>query len=86
MGLLYGDLLSFRQTFPNMPVNQIQTSGEGKKNYGERAGFDKKIDIHFEERNFPKVSICGLNVSLPIQNMTEKLRIATVFGAGFGCV
>ncbi|XP_057308106.1 uncharacterized protein LOC130645989 [Hydractinia symbiolongicarpus] len=31
----YGDLLSLRQTFPNMPGNQ--TSGEGKKHYRERA-------------------------------------------------
>ena len=49
-------------------------------------GFEKQIDIFFEEINFLKISTCGLHVTFPFSDAEKKLRIAIKYGGGFGVV
>ncbi|XP_057300474.1 uncharacterized protein LOC130632632 [Hydractinia symbiolongicarpus] len=53
-----------------------------------RKGLDKNIDIFFNcDFNFPKISTCGLNATLPTKKVEHNLKIAAKFGGtGFGVV
>jgi len=49
-------------------------------------GFDKKIDILFEDISLPKVNTCGLILRLPSrsENLAQKLITSIKYGGGFG--
>ena len=48
-------------------------------------GLPKKIDVFFDgELCLPKVSTCGLSITLPLTNIDAVFKTAIIFGCGFG--
>ena len=49
-------------------------------------GFDKQIEIHFDDVSLPKSATCGSVGTFPYQGQKDKFRIACQFGGGFGVI
>ena len=50
-------------------------------------GFMKKIDVYFDSTlSLPTVSTCGLLLTIPTSDVENSLKIAVLFGGGFGSI
>ena len=47
-------------------------------------GFEKALEIQFDDITLPIASTCGLNATFPYTGISDAFRIALQFGGGFG--